>query len=103
MMSVVAIIQNGVWTPVDDGQPPTNPRSDTHVIDASTSEVDRIIAHLGQVVRLAQNLTPEDARRARDFMHAASSMLTATTYLPGPDQARFERALRDNKGRSDVS
>jgi hypothetical protein len=95
-MGVVAVVVDGVWTPVDDGRPPpVNPKTDTYVIDPSTSDVDRIVAHLGQVVRLAQNLSETDARRVRDFVHAASSMLSATTYLPAKDQAQFERALRD--------
>lgn len=103
-MSVVAVIIEGKWTPVDaDGhpqtQPPANLRSDRCLVDTSGDVVEQIVAHLGQVVRLAQNLSPTDARRVRDFVHAASSMLSATTYLTGPDQARFEQALRDKGGR----
>lgn len=75
-------------------------KEDSDLIDVTpASDIDQIVAHLGQAVRLAQNLTPADARRARDFMHAAYSMLTATTYLPGQDQARFEHALREDVAR----
>jgi hypothetical protein len=103
-MALVAVIVDGKWTPVEDGQShPTNQRTDnTQVIDPSTSDVDRIVSLLGQVVRLAQGLSAEDARRVRAFVHAAASMLSATTYLPDQDQSKFERALR-NGGRSDVS
>jgi hypothetical protein len=94
-MGLVAIVENGVWKSIDDGQPsqpsPVSQKNDTHVIDAS--DIDQIAAHLGQAVRLAQRLNPTDARRARDLMHAASGMLSATTYLPEPDQKLFERAL----------
>ena len=86
-MAVVAIIVDGKWTPVDDGRP-------QQVVNP-TSDIDQIAAHLGAVVRLAQNMTPEDQRRARDFMHAASAALSATTYLPETDQKLFEAALRD--------
>jgi hypothetical protein len=81
-MGVVAIIVDGKWTVIDDGRPP------------STSDIDRIAAHLGQAVRLAQNLKPTDARRARDLVHAAQGALNASTYLPRDDQKLFERALR---------
>ena len=95
-MGVVAIVVDGVWTPVGDPTQSVNQRLDTHdVIDAPMSDVDRIVSLLGQVVRLARGLTESDARRVRDFVHATSSMLTATTYLPEQDQARFERALRE--------
>lgn len=77
-MSVVGIIVDGKW----DGRPPAN-------------DIDQIVAHLAEVVRIAQNLSPEDARRARDFFHAAWGMLSATTSLPTQDQARFARALRE--------
>jgi hypothetical protein len=87
-MAVVAIIVDGKWTSIDDGRP------HTHVVDASISDIDRIAAHLGQAVRLAQNLNPTDARRARDLGHAAQGMLSATTYLEKPEQALFEKSLR---------
>ncbi|MGZ6316307.1 MAG: hypothetical protein ACXWNQ_03530 [Anaerolineales bacterium] len=94
-MSVVAVVVDGKWTPVLDPAHPANQRTDTQVIDGSMSDVDRIVSLLGQVVRLAQTLSPTDARRVRDFVHATESMLSATTYLPEQDQARFERALRE--------
>jgi hypothetical protein len=103
-MSLIAIVENGVWTPVVDGlQMPVSQKTNTQVIDAPMNEIDRIAAYLGQVVRMAQNLSEPDARRVRDFVRVTLSMLEATTYLPAPDQARFEHALRDNKGRGDVS
>ena len=84
---MVGIIVDGKWMSIDDGRP-------AHVIDTPRSDVDQIIAHLGQVVRLAQRLSDEDQRRVRDFVHAASALLSATTYLPDTDQKLFERALR---------
>jgi hypothetical protein len=101
-MSVVAVEVDGKWTPISDlaQSQMTNSNRDSDLIDVTpASDIDQIVAHLGQAVRLAQNLTPADARRARDFMHAAYSMLTATTYLPGQDQARFEHALREDVAR----
>jgi hypothetical protein len=101
-MSVVAVVVDGKWTPISDlaQSQMTDSNRDSDLIDATpASDIDRIVAHLGQAVRLAQNLTPEDARRARDFMHAACAMLTATTYLPSADQTRFERALREDVAR----
>lgn len=101
-MSVVAVVVDGKWTPISDlaQSQMTNSNRDSDLIDVTpASDIDQIVAHLGQAVRLAQNLTPADARRARDFMHAAYSMLTATTYLPGQDQARFEHALREDVAR----
>ena len=94
-MGLVAVIQDGKWVPVSDGLPPTNPRADTHVINMPMSDVDRIIVHLAEVIRLAQGLSPTDARRVRDLMHAAQAALTASTFLPEADQARFERALKN--------
>jgi hypothetical protein len=92
-MAVVAVVIDGKWTPLDDdGQPLVRQRADTQ-IEASMG-VDQIAGLLGQVVRLAQGLSPEDARRARDFMHAASAAMTATTYLDESDQRKFERSLR---------
>jgi hypothetical protein len=88
-MALVAVVIDGKWTPIDDGQPSVRQRA-----DVTANGVDQIAALLGQVVRLAQNLSPEDQRRARDFMHAAQGALTATTYLSGPDQQTFERSLR---------
>ena len=101
-MSVVAVIENGKWVPVADPaqQHATDLNRNSDLIDVTpASDIDQIVAHLGQAVRLAQNLSPADARRARDFMHAAYSMLSATTYLPSQDQARFERALREDVAR----
>jgi hypothetical protein len=86
VMAVVASIVNGKWVPVDDGR--------SHEIDTPSSDIDRIAAHLGQAVRLAQQLSPTDARRARDLMHAAQGMLNASTYLPADDQKLFEKSLR---------
>jgi hypothetical protein len=94
-MAVLAVVIDGKWTPLgDDGQPLVRQSADTQVIEASMGGVEEIAGLLGQVVRLAQGLGPEDARRARDFMHAAQAAMTATTYLSGPDQQTFERSLR---------
>jgi hypothetical protein len=64
------------------------------VVDTLSSDIDRIAIHLGQAVRLAQNLSPADARRARDLMHAAQGMMSATTFLEKPEQALFNKSLR---------
>jgi hypothetical protein len=85
-MVVVGIIENGVWKSIEDGRPA--------VIDTPRSDVERVVAHLAQVVRLAQDLSDDDARRVRDFVHAASAMLSATTYLAKSDQKIFEASLR---------
>ena len=84
-MAVVAIIVDGKWTSIDDGR---------HEIVTPSSDIDRIAAALGQAVRLAQNLNSTDARRARDLMHAAQGMMSATTYLEKSDQKLFEKSLR---------
>lgn len=93
-MAVVAIVVDGVWVPIDDGRPAVNPKADSHVIDASSSDVDRIVAHLAQVIKLAQNLSDGDQRRVRDFVRAALATLEATTSLPKSDQRKFEKSLR---------
>jgi hypothetical protein len=87
-MQSVGVIVDGVWMSVID---------DAHreVIDPSMHPVDQIVAHLGRVVALAQNLSEQDARRARDFVAACSSTLAATTYLPRADQEAIQSALRD--------
>ena len=99
-MGLVAIVQDGVWTTIDTGPPPSpashvSQNNDSHEVEVDTrSDVDKIVQHLAQVVRLAQNLSDEDQRRVRDFVHAASAMLSATTYLATSDQKIFERSLR---------
>jgi hypothetical protein len=94
-MPLVAIVENGVWTTIEVGQPSPSQKNDRNVsVDTPISDIDQIAAHLGQAVRLAQNLSPTDARRARDLMHAASAMMSATTYLEKSDQKLFERSLR---------
>jgi hypothetical protein len=94
-MTLIAVAVDGVWRSVSDGQPLTVPKPDVYAVDAPVDGVDEIARLLGRAVRLAQNLSPTDARRARDYMHAASAAMTASTYLSGPDQQTFERALRD--------
>ena len=84
-MAVVGIVVDGKWTSIDDGRP---------VIDPSLSDIDQIIRHFAQVVRLAQGLSDEDQRRVRDFARATLATLEATTMLPKSDQARFQRSLR---------
>jgi hypothetical protein len=101
-MGLVAIVENGVWTTIDVVQQPApashhvNQKNDSHhEVEVDTrSDIDKIASHLGQAVRLAQNLSPADARRARDLMHAAQGMLNASTYLEKPEQALFNKALR---------
>ena len=93
-MALVAVIKDGKWVPVDgDGYPLITQTTDTRAIEANP--IDIIMANLAAVVRLAQGLSPEDARRVRDFVHATSAMLQATTYLEASDQKLLEAALRD--------
>jgi hypothetical protein len=100
VMGLVAIVENGVWTTIDTGQPsaPANhvsQKNNSHEVEVDTrSDIDKIASHLGQAVRLAQHLNPTDARRARDLMHAAQGAMSAMTYLPADDQKLFERSLR---------
>jgi hypothetical protein len=82
---LVAIVENGVWTPVTDGH--------QHAVTVNTPMGD-IVAHLSAVVKLAQPLSAEDQRRTRDFVRAALSTLEATTSLPKSDQKLFEKSLR---------
>jgi hypothetical protein len=58
--------------------------------------IDQVTANLSEIVRLAQGVSPEDSRRIRDLVHAASSLLMASTYLPQTDQMKFEAALRNS-------
>jgi hypothetical protein len=83
-MSVVAIVENGVWTPVTDGH--------QHTVTVNTPMGD-IVAHLAAVVKQAQPLSAEDQRRVRDFVRATLATLEATTSLPKADQKLFERSL----------
>jgi hypothetical protein len=87
MSSVIAIAVDGVWAaPAGD---------DAHRAITSTNPVDHAVALLAEVIALAQNLSEQDQRRIRDFVHAASSVLSATTVLPEQDQRIFETALRN--------
>lgn len=96
-MAIIATVVDGVWVPVgDDGRPFVNPKANSHV--TQTSDVELIVKHLAQVVRLAQGLSDEDQRRVRDFVNATQSTLFATTYLAKSDQKIFERALRGDSG-----
>jgi hypothetical protein len=98
--SVIATIVDGVWVPAQHHQqPPQRPVSQevgSNVVefDTSRTDVEKIAAHLSQIIRVAQGLSESDARRARDLLHAASGLLMATTYLPKEDQAQLEQALR---------
>jgi len=92
-MSVLAVVIEGVWVPVDeDGRPVVNPKPDTRVTPTSTME--QIVANFAQIVCLAQDLPGEDQRRVRDFARAALATLEATTSLKSDDQKMFDRALR---------
>ncbi|UFX45427.1 hypothetical protein HAP47_0001460 [Bradyrhizobium sp. 41S5] len=97
--NIVAIAVDGIWV-VPASQAANKTNSDNgfnggNVVEfVAGNDVDRIVDHLAQVVRLARNLSEDDARRVRAFVHAASSALSATTYLPESDQALFEHSLR---------
>ena len=93
----IAMIVDGVWQslPISDGHNAIDARNESHIVNSSMSEVEQIVALLSQVVKRAQSLPEPDQRRVRDFVHAAQSMLTATTYLPTTDQRLFEATLRD--------
>jgi hypothetical protein len=93
MREQIATCIDGIWQqlPVNDAHTAL-----TALVESPhANPIDVIVRHLGEVVRLAQGLSETDARRARDFILAASSMLAATTYLPKNDQAIFESTLRE--------
>ena len=96
-MRSIAVIIDGVWQQpqVNNDDHAINARNNSYVIDPSRNEVDQIVAHLSQVIRLAQSLSEPDQRRVRDFVRAAQAMLDATTSLPQSDQKIFETALRN--------
>jgi hypothetical protein len=96
-MSVLAVVVDGKWVAAHDGQPLAHRKPD--IVPVPTGDVDRIVSLLGQIVRMAQGLSPTEARRVRDFVQATQSMLTATTYLETTDQRLFERSLRDEVAR----
>jgi hypothetical protein len=99
-MRNLAVIIDGVWQALnDEGQPITDVRNNSNVTNSSMSEVDQIVALLTQIVVRAQSLSEPDQRRVRDFVHATTSMLSATTYLPKSDQRLFELALRETAAR----
>lgn len=90
MTSVVAIqMTDGRWV-----SPDQQAAFDRHLVDASKSDVEIIADRLGQICRLAQRLNELDARRVRELVNACASFLSATTRLPGPDQALFEKSIR---------
>ena len=100
MGRLIAVVENGVWTTIEVHTPPpvsqpspASQNNDSYVVD-TRSDIERIAAHLGQAVRLAQTLSPTDARRARDLMHAAQGAMSASTYLEKPEQALFNKSLR---------
>ena len=96
-MREIAIIIDGVWQlPVtDEHNAVSGGARQTPPVTTSTDNVERIAEYLAEVVLLAQSLTPQDARRAREFLHAASSVLAASTVLPLEDQRIFETHLRN--------
>lgn len=98
MMRSIAVIVDGVWQwpqVNDDVNHSVDARKNSHVSNPSSGEVDHIVVLLSQVVQMTQSLSEQDQRRVRDFVHSASAMLSATTYLPKSDQRLFEAALRD--------
>lgn len=56
--------------------------------------IEEIAALLAKLTRIVQTLDADDARRARELVSAASSLLAASTRLPDRDQRLFEQALR---------
>ncbi|MGZ4123429.1 MAG: hypothetical protein ACXVOI_09505 [Tumebacillaceae bacterium] len=105
MANLIAVVVDGQWVPLHappQPQPVTPdataqavaPRTDVQVIDDSMPDLDKAVAHLGAVTRLARYLSERDAQRLREFVHATSAVLAATTRLAGPDQSKFERAIR---------
>lgn len=92
MMRPIAILADGKWMPVNDGH---NAVDDSCAVDPSSSEVDRIVALLSEVIVRAQSLSETDQRRVSDFVEATRATLSATTRLPRQEQKVFENALRD--------
>jgi hypothetical protein len=92
---LIATIVNGEWVPIVDGHSqvtaPNSQPAQIMPIDA----VDRVVAHLSEVIALAQGMSATDQRRIREFVAAAHSLLSATTVLPTEDQKIFETALRE--------
>lgn len=88
-MAIIAAIVDGKWVPL-----PAEPVQPQRQRMTALNNIDAIVMHLSEVVKLAQDLSTTDRRRARDFVHAASAVLSATTYLPDDDQSKFDRALR---------
>jgi hypothetical protein len=89
----IATMIDGIWVQevVVDGH--------HQVANPSMDEVDHVVTLLGEVVMRAQSMSPDDLRRVRDFVHAASAVLMSTTYLPRDDQVIFETALRTSVAR----
>ena len=94
-MREIAILVDGEWQPIVDGHTQVTAPNSSSTMIMPTDAVDRIAELLAEVVLLAQSLTPQDARRAREFLHAASSVLAASTVLPLEDQRIFETHLRN--------
>jgi hypothetical protein len=59
--------------------------------------VDEVAGLFGRIVNLAQQMNETDQRRVRDLSHAANAALSASTYLPKAEQARFNAAIRNSK------
>lgn len=60
--------------------------------------LDRYNEHLAAAIRLAQDMSEEDQRRASEFMEAARATLTATTRLKSTELRKWQNALRNNQG-----
>ena len=59
--------------------------------------LDQYNEHLAAAIRLAQDMCPDDQRRASEFMEAARATLTATTRLKSTELRKWQAALRSTK------
>ena len=94
---VLAVRVDGVWTSQADVGNQVVRDGHTQVVDSPFSDVDAIVAALGEIVRRTQTLSRDDQQRVRSFIYAASNVLEASTRLPSADQKIFEDALRAGK------
>jgi hypothetical protein len=78
MRQQVAIAVDGVW----QFQEVVGDDDRRSVALASPMDaMDEVVAQLSRVVMLAQDMSDEDQRRVRDFVHAASAMLLAIRLI----------------------
>lgn len=88
-------LPSGECTRTDHASSTAVAKIDNRAVDEPMHEVDQIVEHLSCVVVLAQKLSEQDMRRAREFARVTHAVLTGTTCLPKSDQQLFQDAIRD--------